>query len=71
LEAGLFGGCDRNQVYDISNTKVKGLRITRSVSIIGCMQSVPSTLTLEFQAILNQQVEAHMIHLAAKTTEIW
>jgi hypothetical protein len=35
------------------------------------MQSVPSTLTLEFQAILNQQVEAQMTHLAAKTAKIW
>jgi hypothetical protein len=37
LEVGSFGGLDKNQVYDISNTMAEELRTTRSVSTIGCL----------------------------------
>ena len=63
LEVGSFGGYDRNQVYGISNTKAERLRTTRRVSTIGCLQSIPSTISSKFQAILNQQIEAQITHL--------
>ena len=44
----------------------KDLQTTQSVSNIRCSQSVSSTQTLEFQAIINQQVEAHTTHLVVE-----
>jgi hypothetical protein len=34
-------------------------------STIGCSQSIPSTQTPEFEAILDKQVQARTTHLAA------
>jgi hypothetical protein len=56
LEAGLSGGPSRNQVYGLSNTTVENLRMTCSVSTVGCSQLVLSTQTLEFTVMLNQQI---------------
>jgi hypothetical protein len=39
--------------------------MARSVSIVGCLQSVPSTQTLEFEAILDQRVKGRTSHLDA------
>ena len=36
-----------------------------NISIVGCLQSVMSTQTSEFEAILDQQVQAWMTHLVA------
>jgi hypothetical protein len=69
MEAGSSSGPDRNQVYDISKTIVEDLQTTQSVSIVGYSQLIPSTQTLEFQAILNQQVEAQMTYIAVETTK--
>jgi hypothetical protein len=41
----------------------KSLWMARSVSIVGCLQSVPSTQTLEFEAILDQRVKGRTSHL--------
>jgi hypothetical protein len=43
LEAGLSGGLVRNPVYGLFNTTAENLRTTRSVSTIGCSQSILST----------------------------
>jgi hypothetical protein len=56
LEAGLSGGPNRNQVYELSKTTVENLRMTRSVSIVGCSQLVLSTQTPKFTVMLNQQI---------------
>jgi hypothetical protein len=41
------------------------LQMAYSVSIVGCSQSVLSTQTLKFEAILDQWVQAQMVHLTA------
>jgi hypothetical protein len=61
----LFGGPDKNRMYCLSSTTTEDLRMFCNVSIVGCLQSVPSTQTSEFKAILDQQVQAWMTHLAA------
>jgi len=43
---------------------IENLWTTHNVSIIGCSQSVLSTQTLEFEAILDQQVQAQTPDLA-------
>jgi hypothetical protein len=63
LEAWLSGGLDRNQVYNLSNTTAKDLQMTCGVSTVGYSQLVPSTQTLEFEAILDQRVKDQMTHL--------
>jgi len=45
---------------------IKNLRTTRSVLTIGCSQSILSTQTLKFMAMLDQQVQAQMTHLNEK-----
>jgi hypothetical protein len=52
-------------VYGLSNITAKNLQMTRSVSIVGCSQLIPSTQTPEFKAILNQRVQAWTTYLAA------
>jgi len=54
LEAGLSGGLDRYQVYELSNATIENLWMARSVSTIGCSQSIPSTQTPEIEAMLDQ-----------------
>jgi len=39
--------------------------MTWSVSIVGCSQSVPSTQTPKFEAILDQRVQVRTTYLAA------
>jgi len=58
FEARLFDIPDRNWVYNLSHTTVEDLQTTPSVSTVGCSKSIPSTPTLEFEVILNQQVQA-------------
>jgi hypothetical protein len=41
------------------------LQTTNNASTIECLQSIPSTETLEFEAILDQRVKDQMTHLAA------
>jgi hypothetical protein len=51
IEAGSSSGPDRNQVYELSNTTAKNLRMARSVSIVGSSQSVSSIQSQEFAAL--------------------
>jgi len=53
LEGGLFGGTNRNRVYGLSNTMTENLWMTHSASVIGCSQSIPTSQTLEFAAMLD------------------
>jgi hypothetical protein len=57
LEAGLSGGPDKNRVYGLSNTTTENLWMTRSVSTVECSQSVSSTQSLEFAALLDRGVQ--------------
>jgi len=66
LEVGLFGESDKNQVYGLSITMAEYLGMARSVSTIGCSQSVLSTWSSEFTALLDQGVQEHMLHLNEK-----
>jgi DNA-directed RNA polymerase subunit L len=66
LEAGSSGGPDRNRVYELLNTTTENLQTTRSVSIVGCSQSIPSTQTPEFTMMLDQRVKARTTHLNEK-----
>jgi hypothetical protein len=83
LEARSFDGPNRNLVYELSNTTTENLWTARSVSIIRCLQSIPSTQSLEFVALLDQRVQKHttsmktmnyslrIIKNSAKWTWIW
>jgi hypothetical protein len=66
LEIESSGGPDKNLVYELSNTTVKNLWMTRIASTVGRSQSTSSTQTPEFAVMLDQQVEAHMAHLNEK-----
>jgi DNA-directed RNA polymerase subunit L len=66
LEVGSSGGPDRNRVYELLNTTTENLQTTRSVSIVGCSQSIPSTQTPEFTMMLDQRVKARTTHLNEK-----
>jgi hypothetical protein len=66
LEIESSGGPDKNLVYELSNTTVKNLWMTRIASTVGRLQSTSSTQTPEFAVMLDQQVEAHMAHLNEK-----
>jgi len=66
LETGSSGGLYRNQVYGFSNTMIKNLQTAHSVATIGCSQLIPSTQTLKFAAILDQQVQAWTTHFNKK-----
>jgi hypothetical protein len=66
LETGSSGRSNRNRVYELFNTMIKNLRTTRSVLTIRCSQSILSTQTLKFMAMLDQQVQAQMTHLNEK-----
>jgi hypothetical protein len=66
LEGESFGGPNRNRVYGLSNTTTETLWTTRSASVIGCSQSIPSSQTLEFTAMLDQRVQDRMTHLNDK-----
>ena len=57
LEAGSSGGFDGNQVYKLSNTTTENLRMTCSVSSVGCLQLVSSTQSSEFVDLLDQGVQ--------------
>ena len=61
IEAGSSDGHDRNQMYELSNTTTKNLRMARSVSIVGSSQSVSSIQSQEFAAL-----QQHMTHLTEK-----
>jgi hypothetical protein len=58
LKVGLSSGKPyRNQVYELFNTTIKNLQMTRNVSNVKYSQSVPSIQTLKFEAMLNQWVQ--------------
>lgn len=69
-KAGLSGGPNRNRIYEISNTTIKNLRMTRSVSTIGCSQSIPSTQSSKFIALLDQEVKEYLVHLNEKHEQL-
>jgi len=56
MEVGSSCGPDKNQVYRLSNTTAKNLRLTRSVSTVRSCPSISSTQFEEFMA-LKQQYE--------------
>ena len=70
IEVGSSGGLDKNRVYELSNTTTENLWATRSVSIVGSSQSVSSTQSKEFVALLQ-----HTTHLTEKLLatvgELW
>jgi hypothetical protein len=66
LKAGSFKGPDRNRVYELFNTTTENLRMTRSVSTVGCSQSVLSIQTPEFEAMLNKRVHDRTTNLNKK-----
>jgi len=63
LKVGSFSGPNRNYVYCLSNTTTEDLWTARIVPIVGYSQSVPSTQTLDFKVILDQQVQVWTTHL--------
>jgi hypothetical protein len=66
LEGGSFGGPDRNRVFGLSYTTTKNLWTTRSASTVVYSQSIPSSKTLKFAAMLDQQVLDQTTHLNDK-----
>jgi hypothetical protein len=54
MEVGLFGGPEKNQVYELFNTTVENLQAARSVSTVGSCPSVLSTQSEEFMALKQQ-----------------
>jgi hypothetical protein len=66
LEAGSSGGFDGNQVYKLSNTTTENLRMTCSVSSVGCLQLVSSTQSSEFVDLLDQGVQERTTNLNEK-----
>jgi predicted transcriptional regulator len=83
MEVGTSGGPDKNQVYELSNTKVENLRAAGSVSTVGSSQSVSSTQSKEFAALqqytahltekyeqLSTNYEQHMAHLTEKYEQL-
>ena len=65
-QVGLSSGFDRILVYRFFNTMAKNLQTARSVLIIGFLQSILSTQTLEFVAMLDQQVQTKTTYLNEK-----
>jgi hypothetical protein len=57
-------GPNKNQVYELSNTTIKNLQTTHNAFTVGCLQSISSTETPEFEAILDQRVKDRTTHLA-------
>jgi hypothetical protein len=51
--------------HGLSNTMAEDLQTAHSVSTVGCLQSVSSTQTLEFEAILYQWVQARTTHFSS------
>ena len=66
LETRSSSGLDRNWVYGLSNTTAKNLQMTFSVSTVGCSQSILSTQSPEFMALLDQGVQERTTHLNEK-----
>ena len=50
-------------MYSLSNTTIEDLWTVHSVSTVGCSQLVPSTKTLKFEAVLDQQVQTRTTYL--------
>jgi len=67
LEGESFGGLNRNQVYELSNTMTENLWMTHST--FGCSQSILSNHTLEFIVMLDQQVQDQTPYLNDKYDE--
>jgi DNA-binding ferritin-like protein len=83
MEVGTSGGPDKNQVYELSNTKAENVRAVGSVSTVGSSQSVSSTQSKEFAALqqytahltekyeqLSTNYEQHMAHLTEKYEQL-
>jgi hypothetical protein len=66
LEAGSSGKFDRNRVYGLYNTMAKNLRMAHGILTVGCSQTILSTQTSEFTVMLDQRVQAQMVHLNEK-----
>ena len=62
----MFDGPNRNQVYELCNTTAENLWMTRCALKIGCSQSISSIQTLEFAAMLDQQVQDQTIYFNDK-----
>jgi hypothetical protein len=61
MEAGSYGGPDKNQVYGLSNTTAENLWTARSISTVRSSQSVLSTQSKKFVAL-----QQHTTHLTGK-----
>ena len=70
LKTRSFGGPNRNQVYELSNTISEFLQTTHSASTVGCSQSILSIQTLDFAAILDQRVQDRTTHLNDKYEQL-
>jgi hypothetical protein len=70
LEVGLSGRPDRNRVYGLFNTTVQNLQTSRSISTVGCLQSVSSTQILEFTAMLVLQTTELCVKIAELCVEM-
>jgi len=57
MEVGSLGGLDKNQVYGLSNTTADNLQSTRSVSTVGSSQSISSSQSKEFVALLQHTIQ--------------
>ena len=66
LETRSSGGLDRNWVYGLSNIMAENLQMACSVSTVGCSQSILSTHSPEFTALLDQGVQERTTHLNKK-----
>jgi molecular chaperone GrpE (heat shock protein) len=65
MEAGSFGGPDKNQVYGLSNTMAENLQMALSILTIGSSQLILSTQSQEFVAL-----QEHTTHLTEKYKRI-
>jgi hypothetical protein len=73
LEVGLSGRPDRNRVYELFNTTVQNLQTSRSISTVGCSQSISSTQILEFTTMLVLQTTklcVKIVELCVKMVEL-
>jgi len=72
MEIGSSGGPDKNRVYGLSNTTIKNLRSTRSVSTVRSSQSISSSQSKEFVALQQHttQLTDKYEHLSAEYAQL-
>ena len=70
LETRLSDESDRNPVYELFNTMTENFQTTYSVSTVGGSQTVLSTWSLDFTALLEQGVQERTTHLNEKYEQL-